>query len=81
MAFQPDNCKLNYSISFSKALYLCCITGSEDLTENSFIDFDQYVFSPNDFHYQYSDLTLSQGRYRYHRRTPFELHHLYDYRG
>jgi hypothetical protein len=78
MAFQPDNCKLNYSISFSKELYLCCILGSEDLTENSFIDFDQYLFSPNGFRDQYGDLALSQGRY--HRRTPFELRNLYDYR-
>ena len=71
MASQPDYSNFNYSISILKKSHLCSTLVFEDIATNSFIDFNQYEFTPDGFQPQYDNLKLSEGKY--HNRLLFEI--------
>ena len=60
MAYQPDNGML---MCFRKDFCGCSILGSEDVSTNSFIDFEQMVFEGHGFDYVNDNSALLQSKY------------------
>ncbi len=68
MAFQPDNCRFNYSISGLKVSHLCSNLVWNSRTMN---DVGQFIFPQDDFRGAQANLNFSGGIYHY--RTLFEI--------
>jgi len=64
MAFQPDNCRFNYSISGLKVSHLCCNLDWNSTTMN---DVGQFIFPQDDYRGAQANLSYSEGIYHYRR--------------